>query len=262
VRGFEPEYLRRTRRGMWEERGALDGLRLDEAERVLDVGCGNGEFTRVLADGCDGEVVGYDFDDSHLCDVRDALGVPVVRGDARALPFADGSFGVVACQALLVNLREPGRAVEEFARVSSSRVACVEPDNSSVTVESTVEGESGLARESRRLYLEGIDTDPSLGDGAAALLRDAGFDDVTTARYDHELVVEPPYDGGDVAEVRRKASGESLRKRRDEMDASDEELDRLRDDWREVGREAARQVSEGEYVRRETVPFYVVVGEK
>jgi hypothetical protein len=44
------------------------------------------------------------------------------------------------------------------------------------------------------------------------------------------------------------------------MAGTDAELDALRAEWREMGREAVRQVQNEEYRRRETVPFYVVVG--
>lgn len=244
---------------MWsDDRSALDALRLGETETVLDVGCGNGALTRVLLEECDCEVVGCDADAALL---RHNL-APCVRGDAYALPFRDSSFELVACQALLVNLDDSERAVEEFVRVASERVACVEPDNSGVRVESTVENESRVARRSRSLYLEGVGTDVSLGAGAAELLRDAGLENVTVARYDHTTVVEPPYTEDDIEAVRRKASGEAFKKRRREMAGDDATLDTLRDDWRAVGREAARQMSEGEYRRRDVTPFYVVVGEK
>ena len=245
---------------MWsDDRSALDAMRLEDAdtESVLDVGCGNGALTQVLLEECDCGVVGCDADAALL---RDNPASCVV-GDACDIPFCDSSFDLVACQALLVNLHEPERAIEEFVRVATDRVACIEPDNSGVSVESSVEGEKSVARRSRSLYLRGVGTEVSLGADTAELLCDAGLEDVTVARYDHETVVEPPYSEDDIEAVRQKASGEAFSARRGEMAGDEDALDTLRDDWRGVGREAARQMSEGEYRRTETVPFYVVVGE-
>lgn len=242
---------------MWsDDRTALDALRLGDTDSVLDVGCGNGGLTRVLLEECADEVVGCDADAALLRDNP----APCVVGDACALPFLNSSFDLVACQALLVNLHEPELAVDEFVRVASNRVACIEPDNSDVRVSSTVEDESSVARRTRRRYLEGVATDVSLGADASELLNDAGLDDITVARYDHRTVVEPPYTEGDIEAVRQKASGEAFKKRRREMAGDEDALDTLRDDWRAVGREAAQQMRDDNYRRDETVPFYVVVG--
>lgn len=258
MREFDADYLRETRRGMWaDSRAALSGLDLDHCDRVLDVGCGEGALTRVLRDECPGEVVGCDRDARLLAELEG----PTVRGDAYRLPFADGSFDLVVCQALLINLSDPGRAVEEFARVSRNRIACIEPDNSAVTVDSSVESEPELAGQARRRYLDGIDTDVTLGADAAALLRAAGLSDVRTTRYDQVLRIEPPYTDEDVSAIGRKASGAGLRERRETMEGSEEALDSLRASWREMGREAARQLTREEYRREEIVPFYVTVGE-
>ena len=259
MRKFSSEYLRRTRRGMWsDDRTALEALRLDDVSSVLDVGCGEGAFTRVLLEECDesADVVGCDADTALLHENPASC----VRGDTYSLPFRGSSFELVTCQALLVNLRERERALDEFVRVASERVACIEPDNSAVRVESTAGEEEDVARRSRNLYLEGVGTEVSLGADAADLLRDAGLEDMTVARYDHTTVVEAPYSEDDIKAVRRKASGEAFRQRRDEMAGDEETLDTLRDGWRAVGREAARQMNEGKYRRTETVPFYVVVG--
>ncbi len=265
MRRFTERYLSRTREGMWageDGREALADLSLPGAERVLDVGCGTGELSRVLAEESGACVVGVDRDPVLLRATPDAV-EPVVA-DTHHLAFPDATFDVVACQALLVNLTDPVRALREFARVARSggRVAAVEPDNAAVSVESTVDREASLARRARELYVDGAATDVALG-GAAEQFERADLSDVTVRRYEQTLVVEPPYSEGDVQEAAQKASGAGLRERRGVLangGATESELDELRAAWREMGREAVRQVGEGSYRRRETVPFYVTGG--
>ncbi|WP_254839142.1 class I SAM-dependent methyltransferase [Natronomonas marina] len=258
MRRFSADYLRETRRGMWDDgREALAALDLDSCERVLDVGCGEGALTRVLREECPGEVIGCDRDAALLAE----LDGPTIRGDAHCLPVRDDAVDLVVCQALLINLPTPRRAVREFSRVASARVACIEPDNAAVSVRSTVDAERALAARARERYIQGVDTDVGLGEGAADLLRAEGLSNVTTERYDQTLVVEPPYSEADVRAVGRKASADGLRDRRETMAGTEEELDALRSEWREMGREAVRQLQAEEYRREETVPFYVTVGE-
>jgi demethylmenaquinone methyltransferase/2-methoxy-6-polyprenyl-1,4-benzoquinol methylase len=80
----------RERPGWDEELAAL--LRLVEGlspARTLDLGCGTGYLTRHLR----GPVVGCDQSAAMLSRARtQAPGVPLVRGDALALPFADAAF--------------------------------------------------------------------------------------------------------------------------------------------------------------------------
>ena len=129
-----------------------------------------------------------------------------------------------------------------------------------MSVHSTVDEESALATRARRRYIRGVETNVALGGEAAGLLRAEGLSDVTTGRYDRTIVVEPPYSEADIEAVGRKASGDGLRERRETMAGTEEELDALRSEWREMGRAAIRQLRAGEYRRRETVPFYVTVG--
>ena len=258
MRRFSTEYLRRTREGMWaDSRDVLEPLRLESCGRVLDVGCGEGALTGVLREECPGEVVGCDRDAALLAE----LDGPTVRGNAYRLPVRDDAVDLVVCQALLINLPEPRRAVREFARVAGARVACIEPDNAAVSVRSTVEAERGLATRARERYLAGVDTDVALGGDAAGLLRAECLSNVRTMRYDQTLVVEPPYSEADVRAVGRKANAAGLRGRRPTMAGSMEDLDALRSEWRAMGREAVRQLRDEEYRRAETVPFYVTVGE-
>ena len=262
MREFAADYLRRTRKGMWDDsRAALSALSLDDRERVVDVGCGTGELSRILAEACPGEVVGCDADVRLL--ERAAAYVPVVAGDARQLPFADGTADLVVCQALLINLLDPAAVVEEFARVSTDLVAAIEPNNGAVTVDSSVDAESQLAERARRAYLEGVDTDVTLGRGVRELFEAAGIDVVATARYDNDRSVEAPYDRDQLIDARRKASGADLADRRAIMldgGLTPEAFDQLRTDWREMGRTVVEQMADSTYTRTETVPFHVTVG--
>ncbi|PSP83897.1 SAM-dependent methyltransferase [Halobacteriales archaeon QS_6_64_34] len=245
---------------MWaDSREALSDLELGECQRMLDVGCGTGELTRVLREESNGDVVGLDADADLLASVPG----PTVRGDATRLPFADDSVDLVVCQALLINLPDPVAAVREFARVASDRVAAVEPNNGAVTVQSTVDSEPRLARRARSLFLDGVGTDVELGADAADVFAAADLDVVSTRRYDQELTVEPPYGEGAVRAARRKATGEGLATDRETILAGDttpEEYDALREQWREMGRAVVTQIGTEEYERRETVPFFVTVG--
>lgn len=264
MREFSAEYLTSTRRGMWaDSREALAGLALGERERVLDVGCGTGELTRVLAEETTGSVYGIDANPGLLTAGRTGDWEPLA-GDALHLPFADDAVDLVVCQALLINLPDPASAVTEFARVASDAVAAIEPDNADVTVESTVESEAGLAADARSAYRRGVETDVALGGaGTRAAFDEARLADVHTARYDHVRTIEPPYEEDDLEAVRRTASGEGIAGDRETLLAgglTQSAYDELRERWRSVGREAIEQVREGTYRRREVVPFYVTVG--
>jgi len=252
---------------MWENREALAGLDLPGRGRILDVGCGTGEFTRILCEESDAEVVGLDADRSLLERAgADADPAPDdatwVLGDATRLPFRDGAFDLVVCQALLVNLPDPAAAVAEFARVSRNLVAAIEPDNAAVTVESTVEAESGLAARAREAFIAGVDTDVTLGD-VSGLFADAGLADVETRRHDHRRTIEPPYSESAIEGAARKATGERLAEKRATLLAgglSEAEYDDLRAAWREMGRDAIDAMRADTYERAETTPFYVTVG--
>jgi SAM-dependent methyltransferase len=104
-----------------EHRIALEMLSISPGDRVLDVACGPGNFTRDFARASgDGLVVGVDASETMLgVAVRDTKSdnVAYVRGDACDLPFRDGSFDAVCCFAALYLIEEPMRALAEIVRM-------------------------------------------------------------------------------------------------------------------------------------------------
>jgi len=104
-----------------EHKMALEMLGLGPGDRVLDVACGPGNFTRRFAEEADqGLVVGLDASATMLARAVDE-GIPpevaYIRGDAENLPFADGTFDAVCCFAALYLIEDPMRAIDELVRV-------------------------------------------------------------------------------------------------------------------------------------------------
>jgi SAM-dependent methyltransferase len=137
-----------------EHRIALEMLSISPGDRVLDVACGPGNFSRDFARAAGvGLVVGLDASSTMLgVAIRDnALGnVAYLRGDARDLPFRDGSFDAACCLAALYLIEEPMRALAELVRVLApgGRLALMSSCNrgpvSTPAVDSVVRGLTGV----------------------------------------------------------------------------------------------------------------------
>lgn len=105
-----------------EQRIAREMLGISTGDRVLDVGCGPGNFSRNFAReaGDGGLVVGVDASATMLAAAVKAGGaanLAYVRGDACALPFADAVFNAVCCFAALYLIEQPMIALDEIVRV-------------------------------------------------------------------------------------------------------------------------------------------------
>lgn len=91
-------------------------------QSVLDVACGTGVVAREAARLLQGRgrVVGLDVNAGMLAVARRVSPeLEWVEADAVALPFPDHSFDVVLCQAGLMFVSDPGRALREMARVAA-----------------------------------------------------------------------------------------------------------------------------------------------
>jgi ubiquinone/menaquinone biosynthesis C-methylase UbiE len=99
----------------------LDWLKPDSGLRWIDVGCGNGAFTELLAERCaPAEIQGVDPSEAQLAFARSrhSAGVAQFRqGDAMALPFVDNSFNAATMALVIFFVPEPSAAISEMARV-------------------------------------------------------------------------------------------------------------------------------------------------
>lgn len=86
-------------------------------QSVLEVGSGTGHFTRWF-DQQGPAAVGLDLSAAMLLQARSLDGIPLVRGDASRLPFADGAFDLVALITTLEFLGRPREALAEALRVT------------------------------------------------------------------------------------------------------------------------------------------------
>ena len=97
-----------------------DWLGVSPGQRAVDVGCGPGALTAVLADrlGPD-HVAAVDPSEPFVAACRQRLpGVDVHRGTAESLPFADDSFDVAAACLVVHFMSDPAAGVGEMARVT------------------------------------------------------------------------------------------------------------------------------------------------
>jgi SAM-dependent methyltransferase len=89
--------------------------------RVLELGCGGGQWSRWLV-AAGARPVGLDLSLNQLRHASGLLGrragsVPLVTADAERTPFADESFDVVMCDHGAMTFADPYRTVPEAARV-------------------------------------------------------------------------------------------------------------------------------------------------
>lgn len=105
--GADPEYE--------EQILPLAARELDGRQRVLDVGCGDGQVSR-LAARLGAQVIGID-PTWNCVNVAGERGTTVARAGAAALPFADQSFDAVVACLVFEHIRDVDDAIAEVARV-------------------------------------------------------------------------------------------------------------------------------------------------
>jgi SAM-dependent methyltransferase len=90
-------------------------------QRVVDVGCGPGDFSARLQRH--GLTVAAVDQSEQMVELARAQGVDAHVGDARELPFPDGAFDVAVANFVLYHVAEIDQALAELARVAPMLVA-------------------------------------------------------------------------------------------------------------------------------------------
>ncbi len=107
--GADPEYE--------EQIMPLAEAELAGARRVLDIGCGDGQISRLLAAG-GATVIGIDPTWNQIAVAHErAGGAAYARASADRLPFADGSFDAAVACLVFEHIDAVDRAIAEVARV-------------------------------------------------------------------------------------------------------------------------------------------------
>ena len=108
--GADPEYV--------EQIMPIAAHELAGARRILDVGCGDGQVSRLAANLGSDVVIGIDptWNQVRIAHERGG-GASFAKAGAGALPFTDGSFDAVVACLVFEHIRDVDDAIAEVARV-------------------------------------------------------------------------------------------------------------------------------------------------
>ena len=110
------ETYRRFITGPGAEDIAFDAVREAAPARVVEVGCGTGEFAARIRDELGAAVVASDVS-PRMVTLTKERGIEAVVGDVEQLPFDDRSFDCAVANWVLYHARDPRTAASELARV-------------------------------------------------------------------------------------------------------------------------------------------------
>jgi ubiquinone/menaquinone biosynthesis C-methylase UbiE len=184
-----------------QQRAMLDAylskIEFSPAARVLEIGCGTGAATRVIASQPDvAAAIGVDPSPVFLAKARelaaDLDNVSFEEGDGRALRFADDEMDAVVAHTVLCHIPEPERALGEAFRVlrPGGTIAVHDGDYATTTV---AVGESDPLQDCIEAVKAAFLHDPWLVRRLPALLRSAGFELYGSYSYGYLQTDQPEY---------------------------------------------------------------------
>lgn len=198
---YTVKYLRRSRElyrkyletKPWIRLLYKDFFHLRPGIRIVDVGCGTGDFTRHLVSLVPGkcEAIGIDQRGVSLrsaeAETRKAgLSDRIFykKGDASQVPLDDNYADLVCCRTLLIHLEDPARAVREMIRVAKpgGMVAAIEHGHLNSFYDPEEREFTELVHESDHAMLSGVQKlegkDYGIGEKLPSMFLNAGLTEV------------------------------------------------------------------------------------
>lgn len=135
----------------WRKQAAHLTGGLPDGADVLEVAPGPGYFAIELARLGRLHVTGLDISHTFVALAREnarqaGVSVDFQQGNASSMPFADGSFDLIICQAAFKNFSQPGQAIDEMYQVLRSGGMAVIQDMWKEASEATIREEVNAMR--------------------------------------------------------------------------------------------------------------------
>lgn len=109
-------------------------LGLRDNLKILDLGCGTGFFTRIIAEQCNSEIIGIDINKDLIngaikISQENSFNIKYEVGDITNIHYKDQTFDIVMCDIMLECFEDITIPLKEMKRVCKSRgiVAAIEP---------------------------------------------------------------------------------------------------------------------------------------
>ena len=100
----------------------IDRVRNLEGDKILDLGCGNGNIINLLKKERKADYFGLDISENMIEEAKKKCGedVKFTVGDSENLPYQDGQFDIIICNASFHHYTKPEVAIKEIKRVLKS----------------------------------------------------------------------------------------------------------------------------------------------
>ncbi len=167
---------------------------MENAHRVLEVGCGTGAILSDLPDKVTHQA-GLDIDRAHLSvAMRIFTGASLIQGDGHWLPYPDHCFNITLCHFLLLWVKNPDQVLREMVRVTlpgGAVLVIAEPDYGGRIDYPEELGQLG-AWQTESLREQGAD--PLMGRKLAGMFQGAGLESVETGALGGQWAGPPDWE--------------------------------------------------------------------